>query len=191
MSSFQYFLLLFGAVVLERLVELFLTQRNARRLLARGGRVVGDAHYPAMVLLHTGLLLAAPLEVALLERPFLPTLGWPMLLVVVGTMGLRYWAISTLGDRWTTRIFVVPGEAPKLGGPYRYLRHPNYLAVIFEVAALPLVHTAWATAIVGSLLNGWVLWCRIRAEETALAAAYPQDDQLRQRPRFVPSGKRP
>lgn len=187
MTTLQAYGLLLGAVVAERLVELWLTQRNAARLRARGGYAVGDGHYPWMVLLHTSLLVAAPLEAWLAGRPFIPWLGWPMAALVVATMALRYWAITSLGDRWTTRIFVVPGEAPRLGGPYRYLRHPNYLAVILEVAALPLVHTAWVTALVASALNAWLLKTRIAAEEKALAAA-ADDRELAGRPRFVPGG---
>ena len=174
---------LIGLVVLERALELLLTERNARRLRARGGLEVGRAHYGPMALLHGSLLAAAPLEVWLLERPFLPALGAAMLLLVAGTMSLRYWAVISLGDRWTTRVWVVPGEPAVERGPYRWLRHPNYLAVIVEVAALPLVHTAWITAIVFSLGNALVLNTRIRVEEEALAkhAEYRRD-----RPRFVP-----
>lgn len=189
MASFDTqtaYLLLIGLVVVERLGELVLTQRNARRLRARGGVAVGDTHFPAMVALHTGLLVAAPLEVFLLWRPWLPWLGWTALAVVAGTMALRYWAIATLGDRWTTRIFVVPGEGPVTGGPYRYLRHPNYLAVVLEVLALPLVHTAWLTAAVASVLNAWMLRVRIRAEEAALDEAAPYFAELGDRPGLVP-----
>ncbi len=186
MKSADLYLGLILAVVAERLVELVLTQRNAARLRARGGFAVGDAHYPAMVLLHTALLIGAPLEVYLLARPFLPWLGWPMLALVAATMALRYWAITTLGDRWTTRIFVVPGEPPVTGGPYRYLRHPNYLAVVLEVAALPLVHSAWLTAALGSLANAFVLEARIGAEEKALDEASSYLETLGDRPRFVP-----
>jgi methyltransferase len=167
------YLVLIGLIVLERLMELVTTQRNARRLRARGGVAVGDRHFPAMVALHTGLLVAAPAEVLWLDRPWLPWLGWTALAAVAGTMALRYWAIATLGDRWTTRIFVVPGEGPVTGGPYRFLRHPNYLAVVIEVAALPLVHTAWITALAASILNAWMLHVRIRAEEAALEDAAP------------------
>ncbi len=159
---------LIGLVVLERLAELVITRRNAARLRARGGFEVGGGHYPPMVILHTGLLIAAPLEVWVLERPWIPALGVTMLCVVAATMALRYWAISSLGDRWTTQIFVVPGEPLVTRGPYRWLRHPNYLAVILEVAALPLVHSAWLTALVVSLGNAWVLRVRIGTEEAAL-----------------------
>lgn len=164
------FLGLIGLVVVERLLELVITERNAKKLRARGGFEVGRAHFLPMALLHTGLLAAAPLEVFGFDRPFIPALGGAMFLAVVGTMALRYWAIASLGDRWTTRVFVVPGEPPVAKGPYRWLRHPNYLAVIVEVAALPLVHTAWWTAIAFSVGNALVLRTRIRVEEEALAA---------------------
>lgn len=186
MSSATLYLLLILAIVAERFGELLLTRRNAARLLARGGKVAGQAHYPAMVALHSSLLIGAPLEVFLLGRPFLAWLGWPMLALVGATMTLRYWAISTLGDRWTTQIFVVPGEKPIQGGPYRFVRHPNYLAVILEVAALPLVHSAWLTASLGSLANAFVLRARIRAEEKALAGASAYFEALGDRPRFLP-----
>ena len=112
---------------------------------------MAPGHYRWMVLLHTAFLVCCPLEVWLLGRPFLPWLGIPMLLLlVVLATGLRYWVITTLDGRWTTRIVVLPGASPVTGGPYRFLRHPNYLAVITEIFALPLVHTAWITAIVFS-----------------------------------------
>ncbi len=177
---------LIGLIVLERLVELGLTQRNARRLRRRGGCEVGRDHFLPMALLHGGLLAAAPLEVWLLGRPLLPALAVPMLVLLAATMALRYWAILTLGDRWTTRVFVVPGESPVTGGPYRWLRHPNYLAVILEVAALPLIHSAWWTAAAASVGNLLVLRVRIRIEERALAESSDYRQSLGDRPRLVP-----
>ena len=177
---------LIGLVVVERLAELILTRRNAARLRARGGFEAGQAHYPAMVVLHTGLLVAAPLEVWMMDRPLIPPLAIAGLVTLVATMSLRYWAITTLGDRWTTQVFVVPGEAPVRGGPYRWLRHPNYLAVLVEVAALPLIHTAWWTALAVSLGNAWVLRVRIRAEERALEECSDYLDSLGELPRLVP-----
>ena len=179
-----------GLVVLERLIELVITERNARRLRARGGFEVGKAHFLPMALLHTGLLIAAPLEVFWLRRPFLPLVGAVMLLLLAGTMALRYWAIASLGDRWTTRVFVVPGEPPVARGPYRWLRHPNYLAVIVEVAALPLIHCAWWTALAFSIGNALVLRVRIRVEEEALADHSDYEGVLGDRSRLVP-GKTP
>ncbi len=182
---------LIGLVVLERLVELVITERNARRLRARGGFEVGKAHFGPMALLHACLLAAGPLEVFLLERPFVPLLAGAMLLALAGTMALRYWAIASLGDRWTTRVFVVPGEPPVAQGPYRWLRHPNYLAVIVEVAALPLVHGAWWTAIAFSIGNALVLRTRIRVEEEALQSHSDYQGVLGDRPRIVPGSKAP
>lgn len=173
------------AVVAERLVELVLTKRNARRLRARGGVEAGRSHYPWMVALHTGILIAAPAEVWLRDRPLVPALAAAAFVALLLTMALRYWAITTLGDRWTTQVFVVPGEAPVAAGPYRHLRHPNYLAVVVEVAALPLVHTAWWTALLGSFGNALVLRRRIRSEEAALAEAADYS-ALASRPRLVP-----
>lgn len=155
-------------VVLERLLEQWIAGRNARRLRERGGYEVGGEHYPWMVAMHAAFLVACPLEVWLAERPWRPLLGGAMVALLIATMGLRYWVIATLGDRWTTRVFVVPGEERIHGGPYRWLRHPNYLAVRLEVLALPLIHGAWITALVFTILNTWLLAVRIRAEDRAL-----------------------
>lgn len=177
---------LVGLVAAERLLELVITRRHAARLLARGGIVVGQSHYVWMVLLHTSFLVAAPFEVFLLRRAFVPPLATVMVLVVLLTMALRYWVIATLGDRWTTHVVVVPDEAPVEGGPYRFLRHPNYLAVILEVAALPLVHTAWITALLFSVGNAFMLRTRIQVEENALVTHSSYRERLGQRPRFLP-----
>ncbi len=157
-----------GVIVLERLVELAITQRNRAWALAQGGVEVGEQHYPWMVALHTLLLVSCPAEVWLLDRPFVPALALVMSALLVLTMALRYWAIATLGKRWTTRVICVPGLPVVTGGPYRFLRHPNYLAVVVEVLALPLVHGAWLTAVVFSLGNLLVLRTRIAVEEAAL-----------------------
>ncbi|HEX9734384.1 MAG TPA: isoprenylcysteine carboxylmethyltransferase family protein [Thermoanaerobaculia bacterium] len=162
------YLALVALVAAERLVELAVTRRNVARLLARGGRPVGDEHYGAMVAVHTALLVAAPLEVWLLARPFVAPLALAMTALLALTMALRYWVIATLGERWTTRVVVVPGEPLVARGPYRFLRHPNYLGVALEGAALPLVHTAWWTAIGFAVANFFVLRTRIRVEDEAL-----------------------
>lgn len=161
--------MLIGLVVAERLVELIVTQRNRRWALAQGGVEVGEDHYRWMVVVHTLFLIACPAEVWLLDRPLVPWLAVSMLALLLATMGLRYWAISTLGRRWTTRVVCVPGLPVVTGGPYRFVRHPNYLAVVLEILALPLVHTAWCTALVFSVANVFVLRTRIRVEEEALS----------------------
>jgi methyltransferase len=104
----------------------------------------------------------------LLDRPWIAGLGLPMLALFAAGMALRYWAIRTLGARWSTRIVFVPGEPLVETGPYRLLRHPNYLGVVLELAALPLVHTAWVTSLLASAANGLVLRQRIEAEVAAL-----------------------
>lgn len=175
-STPALFVLLMVLVAIERLVELMITRRNAARIFARGGVELGRGHYPWMVLLHTTFLIAAPVEVLLLDRPFLPWLGVPMLILVVAAMALRYWAIVSLDGRWSTRVLMVPGETALRRGPYRWVRHPNYVAVVVELVALPLVHTAWLTALIFSAANAWLLRTRIRVEEAALAehASYRQ-----------------
>ncbi|MFE5341119.1 isoprenylcysteine carboxyl methyltransferase family protein [Isoptericola sp. NPDC056578] len=167
---------LYAALVLatgvERLAELVVSARHARWSFARGGVESGRGHFPAMVALHTGLLVACVVEVVVADRPFLPWLGWPMLALVLASQGLRWWCIATLGERWNTRVIVVPGLPLVRRGPYRWLAHPNYVAVVVEGVALPLVHTAWVTALVFTVLNAWLLLSfRIPAEERALRAA--------------------
>jgi methyltransferase len=167
-SSQAWYVGLVAVVVVARGVELAVSERNRRWSMAQGGVESGAGHYPVMVLLHTGLLVGAVVEVLALDRPFLPWLGWPMLALLVASHGLRWWCISSLGRQWCTRIVVVPGRSAVTSGPYRFLRHPNYLAVVLEGIALPLVHTAWVTAAVFTVANAALLRVRIAAEEQAL-----------------------
>lgn len=168
MGSLGWYAVLLGLVVLERLAELVVSRRHASWALSRGGVEHGRGHYPWMVLLHTGLLLACLGEAWLLDRPFVPVLGWSMVAVVVGAQALRWWCILTLGTRWNTRVIVVPGLPLVDRGPYRLMRHPNYVAVVAEGIALPLVHGSWATALGFTVLNAWLLTVRIRTEDRAL-----------------------
>lgn len=160
------------AVALERVAELVVATRNARWAFARGGVESGKGHYPPMVALHTALLAACYVEVVDADRPFLPVLGWTAFVFVLAAQALRWWCIATLGHQWNTRIIVVPGAPLVHRGPYRWLHHPNYVAVAVEGAALPLVHTAWVTALGFTVLNAvLLLGFRIPAEERALRAA--------------------
>jgi len=168
MSSLAWYLVLVGAVGLERVAELVVSNRNLRWSSRRGGVEYGGGHYPPMVILHLSLLVGCVVESLVADRPFVPALGWPMLALVLIGQVLRWWCISTLGPRWNTKIVIVPDLPLVTGGPYRWLRHPNYVAVVIEGAALPLVHSNWWTAAVFSLLNGWLLTVRIRAENRAL-----------------------
>lgn len=164
-----WYVVLVAAVAAERLAELVVAQRNLAWSRERGGVEFGAGHYPVMVLLHTGLLVGCLAEVYLLHRPFLPWLGWPMLAVVLAAQVLRWWCITTLGRQWNTRVVVIPGAARIDGGPYRFFSHPNYVAVVAEGIALPLVHSAWITACVFTMLNAALLSVRISTENSALA----------------------
>lgn len=169
MSSEAWFTVLVLAVALERLAELVVSRRNAAWSRSQGSVETGQRHYPVMVALHSGLLVGALLEVWLRRPDFRPALGWPMLALVVASQALRWWCIATLGRRWNTRVIVMPGAPPVRRGPYRFLAHPNYLAVVVEGAALPLVHTAWVTALLFTVGNAALLWVRLRVENAALA----------------------
>jgi methyltransferase len=163
-----WYVLLIAAVAVERIAELVVSQRNLAWSRARGGVEFGAGHYPSMVALHTALLAGCLWEAA--YRPFLPALGWPMLAVVLAAQGLRWWCITTLGHQWNTRVVVVPDAVRITRGPYRFFSHPNYVAVVVEGIALPLVHTGWLTALVFTVLNAFVLRTRVGVENAALAS---------------------
>jgi methyltransferase len=181
------YLLLVGLFAAERGVELVLSTRNARRALARGAVESGRGHYPAMVAFHALFLAACAAEA--LARPAPPgTVALLAAAAAILAQGLRWWAVAALGERWSTRILVVPGEGPVTRGPYRFLRHPNYLAVALEIACLPLAWGSWRTALVFSVGNALLLAVRIPAEERALGPAWAR--ALGDRPRLVPGGRR-
>ncbi len=165
------FTVLIAAVAVERLAELVVSKRNAAWSLAQGGIETGQRHYVVMVVLHSGLLVGALAEVWIRRPGFSPTLGFSMLALVLASQALRWWCIATLGRRWNTRVIVVPGLPLVGGGPYRWLPHPNYVAVVIEGFALPLVHSAWITALVFTVCNAALLTARIRVENTALRTA--------------------
>lgn len=156
-------IVLLGLVTMQRLIELPVARANARRLQRLGGYEVGSGHYPLIVAVHVGWLASlwwlAP--------------GRPISLALLGVFALlelgRGWVFWSLGQRWTTRIIVVPGETLVSQGPYRLVSHPNYWVVAGEIAVLPLVFGLWQIALLFSLLNALVLTVRIRAENRSLA----------------------
>lgn len=184
--SLSLYLLLVCLVAAERLAELVTARRNTSWSLARGGREYGRGHYPAMVALHTALLVGCVVEPWAAGRPFVPLLGWSALVVALAAQGLRWWCIASLGPRWNTRVLVVPGLPLVERGPYRVLRHPNYVAVVAEGAALPLVHSAWMTALGFTVLNLALLRVRIGCEDAALT-----DGGRLRAPASVPSAGAP
>ncbi len=189
--SVWLYLIFLAALAAQRLVELRISRRNLERVLARGGEEFGQRHFATMRALHTLFFIGCAAEVVLLDRPFTPLLGWAMFAVALAGQGLRYWAMLTLGSAWNVRVVLVPGEAAVTTGPYRYLRHPNYVGVVLEIFAVPLIHGAWLACVVFSALNVCVLWVRIRCEEAALADHSDYGARFGDKPRFVPRPRRP
>jgi methyltransferase len=157
-----------GLVGLQRLLELALSRRNERLLRARGAVERGRGHYPLIVALHVLWLLSTLIE-GILRGPGIPAF-WPIpLALFLLVQPLRYWAIFSLGQHWNTRILVVPGARLVRRGPYRYIKHPNYVVVGVEILTFPLIFGAWITALVFSILNAALLYVRIKEENRALA----------------------
>jgi methyltransferase len=155
-------------VAAQRLFELVLARRNERQTRARGAVERGQRHYLSIVALHTLWLISTLVE-GLLRGPEIPAF-WPVpLALFLLVQPLRYWAIFSLGERWNTKILVLPGEEPVRRGPYRYLDHPNYVVVVVEILAFPLTFGAWITALVFTVLNAVILSVRIREENRALS----------------------
>ncbi|MER7547209.1 isoprenylcysteine carboxylmethyltransferase family protein [Spirillospora sp. NPDC127506] len=157
---------LIGLVAAERLAELAVARRNRAWARRHGGVEHGAGHYPLIAAAHVALLGGSLLEAR--KTRFVPAIGWPMLALAAASQALRWWCIASLGKRWNTRVIVVPGMPLVERGPYRRLRHPNYVAVVAEGLALPLVHTAWRTALLFTGTNLCLLRTRIRIENEAL-----------------------
>lgn len=174
-------------LVIERIVELIRSERNARRALAAGGVEAGRGHYPLMVLFHAAFLAACAAEPSALPRPWPLAASLVALLLALLAQGLRWWAVTTLGPHWTTRIVVAPSVAPITGGPYRFLRHPNYLAVVVELLAVPLIGGALVTAALATVGNALLLAVRIPAEERALGGGWART--FADRRRLLPRGR--
>jgi methyltransferase len=174
------------AVTAERLFELALSRRNARRLRRRGAIERGARHTRVMALFHAAVLAACAAEGARVRGGWRPSraLKGVALAALALAQGLRYWAVATLGERWNIRVLALPGAAPITRGPYRLLRHPNYLAVVVEMAALPIACGAPWTALAATLGNAALLAGRIAIEERALGRPYAR--ALGDRPRLLP-----
>lgn len=154
-------------LVVQRLVELGIAHRNQRALFAKGGIEVGRRHYLLIVALHAGWLLAL-----LLTIPPEAAASKPLLVCFVLLQAGRLWVLASLGSRWTTRVILLPGAQRVRSGPYRFLKHPNYLIVSLELAIVPLIFSAWLVAASATVLNILVLRTRIRVENQALADVY-------------------
>jgi len=180
------FLTLLAAVAALRLLELRISRRHQQQLTTRGAAKVDEPRYRWMVLLHTSVLTGAALEVILLKRPLIPLLAASMFTVFLAANAVRWWVIRTLGAHWNVRVM----DSTRLGvvtsGPFRFVRHPNYAAVFAEMLSLPLIHTAWITALAGTLAHIAVLGQRLSTEERVLFANPEYRTAMGGKPRFLP-----
>jgi methyltransferase len=184
--SVVLFLVLLVAVAATRVFELRISKKHQREITSRGGAKAKDPVFPCMAMFHTLVLIGAAAEVAFLHRPFIPALAIPMLALFILSNIVRWWVIRTLGEHWNVQVM----DSTKLGvittGPFRYVRHPNYAAVFVEMIALPLIHTAWITALAGAVAHAIVLTFRLSAEERVLFADSQYAAAMRSKPRFLP-----
>jgi methyltransferase len=157
-------IIILSLVTLQRVVELYIAQRNTKRLIANGGFEIGSNHYPFIVLLHT-IWLGGLWYLVITQNPIV---SMPWIFAYLVLEAARGWIIAALGSRWTTRIIVVPGETLVDEGPYKYFRHPNYMVVAGEIFILPMAFGFWWYAIIFALLNAAMLYWRIRSEDEAL-----------------------
>lgn len=185
MSARAYVVLL-AAVGLLRLAEMLISRRNQRRLAARGVLKIAEPRFRWMVLFHAGVLVSAGAEVLLLHRPFIAALAMAMGALLVLATALRWWVIGVMAEHWNVQVMASTRLGVVVGGPYRWVRHPNYDAVFIELIAIPLIHTAWLTALAGCLVHVWILKGRLRIEEAVLGADPQYLALMGFKPRFVP-----
>lgn len=180
------YLLFLLAVGAERLAELVLSKRHQRQMEAEGVKKVAEPHFRWMVAVHAGVLVAAYLEVVLLNRPFVPAIAAAMGGVFLMATAMRFWVIRTMRTHWNVEVMASAPLGVVTHGPYRFIRHPNYLAVVLELVAIPMIHGAWLTAVVGTIANAWVLAQRLAVEERVLLADERYREAMGPKARFVP-----
>jgi len=173
-------------VAIERLAELRISGRNQRRLQDQGVRKIPEPHFRWMVLLHGGVIVCAGAEVLVLHRPLIPALAIPMAVLFVLSNLLRWWVIRTLAGHWNVEVMESSRVGVVSSGPYRLVRHPNYVAVVFEIFSLPMIHTAWITAMVGTLADLEILRRRIKVEDGILMSNPAYRLAMGGKPRFLP-----
>ncbi|MGH9702108.1 MAG: isoprenylcysteine carboxyl methyltransferase family protein [Candidatus Acidiferrales bacterium] len=180
------YLALLALVAIGRLLELRVSRRNQRVLRKQGVQKIHECHFRWMVLLHAGILCGAALEVLLLRRPVIPALAISMGVVFVSANLLRWWVIRTLAGYWNVEVMASTGVGVVTSGPYRWVRHPNYVAVVAELFALPMMHTAWITALVGSAAHLAILQRRVRVEDGVLMSNPAYRASMGSKPAFLP-----
>jgi methyltransferase len=173
-------------VIMQRIVEVMIANGNARWIKSQGGYEVGKEHYKYIVVLHALFFVSLIIEVTVIDSGFVFWTVAPLIIFLLAQFG-RVWALSALGRFWNTRIMILPGAKVVAKGPYRYLRHPNYVIVVTELACLPLIFQAYWTAILFTIMNALVLSIRIKVEEKALEDVTNYKDVFKKRKRFVPT----
>lgn len=173
-------------VALLRVYELQISRRHQREMVAHGASKVNDPRFRWMVLLHTGVLLGCAGEVIFLRRPFYVAFAAFWFAIFLAANVVRWWVIRTLGEHWNVQVMNSTGLGVITTGPFRYVRHPNYAAVFVEMLALPLIHCAWITAVVGSVAHAVVLSQRLNTEERVLFSDPHYRAAMSHKPRFVP-----
>ncbi len=180
------YLTLLCVVALLRLYELRISRQHQREMLVHGACQVDEPRFRWMVLLHTAVLIGAACEVVFLRRPLIPILAASCFVVFVAANAVRWWVIRTLGEHWNVQVMNSTRLGVITSGPFRYVRHPNYAAVFVEMLVLPLIHTAWITALVGSAAHVLVLSQRLATEEKVLFSDAHYRDAMSGKPRFLP-----
>lgn len=184
--SVKAYLGLLLVVALLRIYELQISRRHQREMISHGASRVMDPVFGPMVALHTGVLLGAALEVVFLHRPFYPVLAAICFGIFLAANIVRWWVIRTLGEHWNVEVMNSTSMGVITSGPFRYVRHPNYAAVFVEMLVLPLIHSAWITAAVGSAAHILVLSRRINTEERVLLSDAHYREAMYGKPRFLP-----
>jgi methyltransferase len=180
------FLALLVAVALLRIFELGVSRRNQQKMIAQGATKPTEQKFRRVVLVHTGVLIGAACEVVFLHRPFFPVLAVLMFFLFLASNALRLWVVRTMGKHWNVQVMNSTGLGVVTTGPFRFVRHPNYAAIFVEIISLPLIHTAWITAVLGCLAYSVTISQRISLEESVLLADPDYRTAMGGKPRFVP-----
>jgi len=162
----MYFIIFISLFILQRLSELYIARRNEKWLLEQGAIEYGRSHYPFIVALHTLFIVSMIVEYILMGYPLI---SWLFLTIFIAILSFKFWALSSLGKYWNTKIYRIPGVYPVKKGPYKFLKHPNYMEVICEIAIIPLVFHLYYTAIIFTILNAAMLTVRIKTENRVWA----------------------
>jgi methyltransferase len=181
-----YYFILFGLFAARKISDQVRSRRNYDALVRQRLLPSNDPAFGLFVATHFAFFVLTPLEIILLRRQFLPALGIPMIVLFVAAAGLRYWSRQLLGSNWTSKVAVPQDIQPIVRGPYRLIRHPNYLAMSLELLAADLIYTAYLSAIFVGILNAWTVVLRIRSEELTLFQIPAYRDAMQSKARLIP-----